>query len=107
MRDVVLPGNSTAVIVLNYNGWHDTVACLASLLEVDEDIGIIVVDNASSDDSDQQIVRWSKEELPTLNARRAVAGRAHMSFRRINATEIEVDGPCDAKSSFGSITLIR
>lgn len=41
-----------AVVVLNWNGWKDTLSCLESLKRLDyPDFHLIVVDNASSDDS--------------------------------------------------------
>ena len=41
-----------AVVVLNWNGWKDTISCLESLRRLDyPDFYLIVVDNASSDDS--------------------------------------------------------
>lgn len=47
-----------AVIVLNWNGWKDTISCLNSLQRLDyPDFYLIVVDNASTDDSVAQIER--------------------------------------------------
>lgn len=49
----------TAVILLNWNGWQDTVACVASLLESEsQNFVIVICDNASTDDSWQQISSW-------------------------------------------------
>lgn len=45
---------TVAIIIVNWNGWQDTVACLASLEKMDRKglgINIIVVDNGSTDDS--------------------------------------------------------
>ena len=40
------------IVVVNWNGWQDTLACVASLRALDyEDRHIYVVDNASTDDS--------------------------------------------------------
>lgn len=51
------------VIVLNWNGWRDTVACVASLLQMDGDnFTVLIVDNNSSDDS----VRHISKAFPTL-----------------------------------------
>lgn len=44
-----------ATVVLNWNGWHDTVACLESLRALDEVPRVIVVDNGSTDDSPDRI----------------------------------------------------
>jgi GT2 family glycosyltransferase len=44
------------VVVLNWNGWKDTLACLMSLQTLDyPNFHVTVVDNASSDDSVAQI----------------------------------------------------
>jgi GT2 family glycosyltransferase len=49
-----------AVIILQYGNWQDTVACLQSLVSsVEAGLArVIVVDNASIDDSAAQVVRW-------------------------------------------------
>lgn len=40
------------IVLLNYNGWADTLACLESLQKLEyPDYNVIVVDNASTDDS--------------------------------------------------------
>jgi GT2 family glycosyltransferase len=45
------------VVVLNWNGWRDTLDCVASLQQMDyPNFDLIVVDNGSSDDSVQRIV---------------------------------------------------
>lgn len=41
----------TAIIILNWNGWEDTVECLESLRQSDADFRVLVVDNGSDDDS--------------------------------------------------------
>ena len=47
-----------AVVILNWNGWKDTISCLESLLRLDyPDFYLVVVDNASTDDSVAQIAR--------------------------------------------------
>ncbi len=51
------------VILTNWNGWKDTVECLESLIRQDyRDLDIIVVDNASSDDSIQRLRLWSANQ---------------------------------------------
>jgi len=40
------------IIILNYNGWRDTIECITSLLEMEpQDYKIVCVDNCSTDDS--------------------------------------------------------
>ncbi|HID45262.1 MAG TPA: glycosyltransferase family 2 protein, partial [Chromatiaceae bacterium] len=50
---------TVAVIVLNWNGWKDTVRCLASLVEHDYPrLSIVLVDNGSTDESVVRIKDW-------------------------------------------------
>ncbi len=51
-----------SVIILNWNGWRDTVECLESLLRVDySDFDIVIVDNGSSDGSVGYIKRFCQD----------------------------------------------
>jgi GT2 family glycosyltransferase len=48
------------VIVLNWNGWRDTVECLESLFRLDyPDYRIVVVNNGSTDGSVEHICAWA------------------------------------------------
>ena len=56
---------NTAAIIVNYNGWQDTLRCVHSLLQSDTVPGcLVVVDNHSTDDSFEQIYRWARGEIP-------------------------------------------
>lgn len=56
------------IIVLNWNGWPDTLACLASLGQLDyADCSVVVVDNGSTDGSVQHI-RQAYPELDLLES---------------------------------------
>jgi len=51
------------IIVLNWNGWRDTLACVASLQQLDyPNYGVLVVDNGSSDGSPEHI----RTQQPTV-----------------------------------------
>ena len=60
------------IILVNYNGWKDTLECLESILKNDyTNYQIIVVDNNSSDDSMSYIINWANgfedmRDLPAL-----------------------------------------
>ena len=51
----------TAIVILNWNGADDTLACLQSLAKADGEFVVFVVDNGSSDDSIQRIATWIDE----------------------------------------------
>jgi GT2 family glycosyltransferase len=54
----------SCVILLNWNGWKDTIECLESVFRLaGADFGVVVCDNDSSDDSLQKIRRWAKGEI--------------------------------------------
>lgn len=48
--------NKVAIIILNWNGWEDTLECLESLYQISyQNYHVIVVDNGSEDDSIERI----------------------------------------------------
>lgn len=54
------------LLLLNYNGWKDTLECLQSLLEIDyPELRILIIDNASIDDSIERITVWLEENANT------------------------------------------
>lgn len=49
------------ILLVNWNGWHDTVECLESLLLLKyPDFRIVVCDNGSGNDSLYEIKKWAK-----------------------------------------------
>lgn len=57
------------VVVLNWNGAHDTISCLESLRDADSrPTCVVVVDNGSADDSVAEIRRWGEEQELTSPA---------------------------------------
>lgn len=56
--------NKLYVILLNYNNWEDTIECLESLLRNDyENFQVIVVDNASPNNSMEYLTAWARGEI--------------------------------------------
>ena len=51
----------TAIIILNWHGANDTLACLDSLAKAEGDFRVYVVDNGSADDSLARIQGWIDE----------------------------------------------
>lgn len=79
-----------AVIVLNWNGWRDTIACLDSLFrELPENIRVIVCDNASQDNSLSHIQAWAEgqllAELPPFIAPRPAGAISYRCYDRATA----------------------
>ncbi len=53
-----------AIIILNWNGWEDTLECLESLYQIDYDnYNVIIVDNDSHDESIKKIREYSKGKI--------------------------------------------
>jgi len=58
-----------AIIILNWNGWRDTIECLESLQRITyPNYQIIVVDNGSTDDSIEKIKAWARGEIPVVSS---------------------------------------
>ena len=52
------------IIILNYNGWADTIECLESVLKNDyPNYQVIVVDNNSPNNSMEYIKAWAEGKL--------------------------------------------
>jgi hypothetical protein len=48
------------IIILNWNGWHDTVECLESLIKISySNYKVKLIDNGSTDDSVKRIKDWT------------------------------------------------
>ena len=52
----------TYIIILNYNGWQDTIECLNSIRLLKEDYKIVLVDNKSTDDSIEKLEKWIQNQ---------------------------------------------
>jgi GT2 family glycosyltransferase len=57
-------GRPVCAVVVNWNGWRDTIVCLRSLFAVDgHPLHIVVCDNGSTDGSAGQLAAWLSTEL--------------------------------------------
>jgi GT2 family glycosyltransferase len=55
-----------SIIILNWNGWKDTVECLESVLKLNyPKFNIILIDNHSTNDSMIQIQNWARGQCDT------------------------------------------
>ena len=82
-RLTATPAPSVHIVVLNWNGWHDTIACLASLQHQDyPNFHLLVVDNNSSDDSMLEISRaMPAVELVQSGANLGFGGGCNVGIR--------------------------
>lgn len=56
---------SIFIIILNWNGWKDTIECLESVQKIDyPNYWIIVVDNNSTDYSIEKMIEWARGKIP-------------------------------------------
>lgn len=56
-------------VLVNWNGWHDTIACTRSLLAAEYDaLSVVVCDNASCDDSVARLTAWADEMFTRTEA---------------------------------------
>lgn len=66
--------NKVYIVLVNYNGWKDTIECLESLLRsCCENFQVIIVDNSSTDNSAAHILSWAQ------GREYATAANPHMS----------------------------
>lgn len=88
------------ILILNWNGWADTVECLASLLRQGyANYQIVVCDNGSTDGSLERIRVWAKEQAagPGHSSEDGAGGGAPMTFVEYDRQQAEAGGrPEDA-----------
>lgn len=103
MRQLQLPKKNvdskimTAIVILNWNGWKDTILCLESVFQLkgETQYCVIVCDNGSTDGSLEKIEEWAQGKLaitdPELEASPIPLkiGQKPMSYKRLDRTESE------------------
>lgn len=78
------------IIVVNWNGWNDTIECLESLLLLEyPDFKVVVCDNASRDDSIQKLREWGERTFGSASADFQVLSRSVAE-----AADSHVDAKC-------------
>ncbi len=78
------PPPNVTVVVLSWNGWQDTVACVASCLRIDHPgLRVLVVDNGSTDGSEKILrERFPDVELLQTGENLGYAGGNNVGIRR-------------------------
>jgi GT2 family glycosyltransferase len=93
----------TAVVVLNWNGWRDTIPCVESLRAMEDVPSVFVVDNGSSDDSVARIhaaAPWA--ELVLLESNRGFGAGMNAGI----AAALEQDPPFEYVWVLNNDTLV-
>lgn len=73
-----------SIIILNWNGWEDTVECLKSLSKITySNYEMIVVDNDSTDDSVKHLKKFAKIKLILNKENLGFAGGNNTAMRQI------------------------
>lgn len=74
---------TTAIVILNWNGWKDTIECLESLCLLDYPrLAVIVVDNASSDESALRLCEWTKQHTARFHSIQSIQESEVPQFSR-------------------------
>lgn len=79
---------SVYIIVLNWNGWRETIECLKSLQKLTyANRHVVVVDNNSTDSSIEKILNWSAMER--IHYRQYNYDAAKKSFPKLNHDKVD------------------
>ncbi|MEM2567901.1 MAG: glycosyltransferase family 2 protein [Candidatus Bathyarchaeia archaeon] len=85
VRDVTRP--KVAIIILNWNGWRDTIECLESLRQLTyQNYQVVIVDNGSTDESLSRLTDWldtNKQAGWSVSEDIFAATRQYASFEHV------------------------
>jgi hypothetical protein len=91
----VVMGASVAVVILNWNGWMDTVECLESVYRMSYDpMFVIVVDNGSTDESTLRFAEFCEGKLD-VPSRMLGSGEASRPTQLVKYTREEAEAVQD------------
>jgi GT2 family glycosyltransferase len=97
------------VVVLNWNGWQDTIPCLESLFSSDYPaFKVAVCDNGSTDDSVARLQSWASQRISpeTLSGDGASLGvRSRVAPLPFETCDVSADGHVDMTGKFSEASL--
>jgi GT2 family glycosyltransferase len=97
------------IVLVNWNGWRDTIECLESVFRLNySNFSVLVCDNASQDDSLHHIEEWAKGRVV---ADCSAPSLSHLVrppvFKPIPFIKIEPHHPVDLASATENLFLIQ
>ncbi|HML05513.1 MAG TPA: glycosyltransferase family 2 protein [Methanobacterium sp.] len=86
---------NVSIIILNWNGWEDTIECLESIFKINyPNYSVIVVDNGSEDDSIKKIKDYCNGKLETNSPFfEYTSGNKPINFTEFFTDELETNTP--------------
>ncbi|BDZ69135.1 glycosyltransferase family 2 protein [Methanobacterium ferruginis] len=99
-----------SIVIINWNGWQDTIECLESLLQINyPNFNVILVDNASEDDSLEKIHEYCTGQLEVNSSffDYTPENKPIQLFEYNNDFENEEIPSITKNSSFKHLTLIK
>jgi GT2 family glycosyltransferase len=88
VETLAAPDGTWRAVVLNWNGREDTLRCLASLEQVEGDLGVICVDNGSHDGIGQAV----RERFPSVTMIEAGANLGYSAGNNLGIREALASG---------------
>lgn len=93
------------IIILNWNGWEDTIECLESVFRNDyPNYRVIVCDNASQDDSIEKIKEWAEGKRTAISKNKSISSyttpplKKPILYIEYNRSEAEAGGKSEDRS---------
>lgn len=109
MEGIPAPIERVYIIVLNWNGWRDTIECLESVFRLDyPDYKVVVCDNDSSDGSLDRIRRWARGEIKAEPGNATLASLTNPPIPKpIPFAEVEPAGFAKPSEDSARLVLIQ
>jgi GT2 family glycosyltransferase len=89
-----------SIIMLNWNGWKDTIECLFSILKMTyQNFSLILIDNHSTDNSVQKIRNWAKQASKNIKESKFPEFNDLNERKKITLLEADTDNILPGMSS--------
>ena len=97
-----------AIIILNYNGWKDTIECLESLRKSTyNNYWLVVIDNGSTDDSCERIIEWANKKYSNSIEIKDYVDKNHIYCVIYNKNTAESGGIKEKEQTLSSIPATK